>query len=73
MEKTRVFKKKPAQWAFFGGFGFFGIFVFFVFFVVFFGFFEFFFTQKREFLGFFSFKKTFRCIQTLKIIITLTN
>jgi hypothetical protein len=39
--------------------GFFWVFLFFCFL-----FFCFFFTQKREFLGFFSFKKTFRCTQT---------
>ncbi len=33
-------------------------------FLGFLGFFWVFFTQKREFLGFFSFKNTFRCIQT---------
>jgi hypothetical protein len=53
LEKRR-FKKKTAQWVFWGFFG------------VFLGFFGFFiFSQKREFLGFFSFKNTFRCIQTL--------
>jgi hypothetical protein len=54
---------KPAQW----------VFLVFCFFLVFLVFFWVFFTQKREFLGFFSFNKTFRCIQTLKIMITLTN
>jgi hypothetical protein len=40
----------------------------------FFGFVGVFFTQNREFLGFFSFKNTLRCIQTLKKnIISLTN
>jgi hypothetical protein len=62
LEKTRVFlKRKPAQW-------------FFCFFLVFLGFFFwgggffviflYIFAQKREFLGFFSVKNTFRCIQT---------
>ncbi len=41
--------------------GFFGF--FFCFFFGFFGFFIYIFAQKREFLGFFSFKNTFMCIQ----------
>jgi hypothetical protein len=63
LEKTRVFKKNQAQWFFFGFFGVFGVFCFcFCFYI---------FAQKREeFLGFFSLKNTFRCIQTF---ITLTN
>jgi hypothetical protein len=61
LEKTRVFKKKPAQWFFLGFWvflvfwGFFG-----GFFWVFLGYFVCFFAQ-----GFFSFKNTLRCIQTL--------
>jgi chromosome segregation ATPase len=46
LEKTRVFKKKPAQWVFF---------VFFVFFC----FFIYICPEKREFLGFFQFQKYF--------------
>jgi hypothetical protein len=52
----------------FSGFFYFIFFLFFwVFLGFFFGFFGFFyiFAQKGEFLGFFSFKNTFRCIQTL--------
>ncbi len=62
--KNPGFKKKPAQWICFvfclGFLRFFGFFVFFCFFWFFY-----IFAQKREFLGFFSFKNTFRCIQTL--------
>ncbi len=56
--KNPGLKKKPAQWVFW---------VFWFFFVCFFVFCVFFyiFAQKREFLGFFSFKNTLRCIQTL--------
>jgi hypothetical protein len=53
LEKTR-FKKKTSSVFFFRFLGFFRVFGFF-----------FIFAQKREFLGFFSFKNTFRCIQTL--------
>jgi hypothetical protein len=60
LEKTRVFLKNPAQCFFWF---FLGYFVFFVF-LGFLGFLNIF-AQKREFLGFFSFKNTFRCIQTL--------
>jgi hypothetical protein len=72
--KTRVKKKKPAQWVFgvflgfFWGFlGFFGllVFVFWVFWVFFKC------LPRREFLGFFSFKNTFMCIQTLNYLINL--
>jgi hypothetical protein len=61
LEKTRGLKKKTAQWVFWAFLFFFGI-------LGDFGFFWFFyiFAQKREFLGFFGFKNTFRCIQTLK-------
>jgi hypothetical protein len=52
--------------------GFLVFLVFFSFFLFFFGFF-YIFAQKREFLGFFSFKNTFRCIETLNYLITLTN
>ncbi len=52
--KKPVFFLNPAQWIFLGFSGFLG----------FLGFFHIF-AQKREFLGFFSFKNTFRCIQTL--------
>ncbi len=62
LEKTRVFVYKKTSLV-----GYFGLFWFFC------GFFGDFFTQKREFLGFFSFKNTFRCIQISKIIITLTD
>ncbi len=63
LEKTRV-KKKPAQWFFFVGF--FGCFL--VFFWVFLGFYWvllvfFLYLPRKE--SFFSFKNTFRCIQTL--------
>jgi hypothetical protein len=63
-KKTRVFKQKPAQW----------FFLFFLFFWGFFGFLVFLYIcpEERVFRFFFSFKNTFRCIQTL-IIITLTN
>jgi hypothetical protein len=44
LEKTRVFKKEPAQWVYL--FNFFCVFLFFCFFYIF--------AQKREFLGFFS-------------------
>jgi Ser-tRNA(Ala) deacylase AlaX len=43
LEKTRVFKKKPAQWVFF----------------VFFWFILHIFAQRREFLGFFQFQEYF--------------
>jgi hypothetical protein len=48
-------KKKQAQWIFLGFLVFWGF--FWVFFHIF--------AQKREFLGFSSFKNTFTCIQTL--------
>jgi hypothetical protein len=44
-------KNTPTQWFFWFFLGFFGFFYIFA--------------QKREFLGFFSFKNTLRCIQTL--------
>jgi hypothetical protein len=52
-------------WFFGGFFRFFWVFLGFIgFFLVFFWFF-YIFAQKRDFLGFFSVKNTFRCIQTL--------
>jgi hypothetical protein len=57
LEKTRVKKKKQPS-------GFFWVFWLFLGFLGLFGFF-YIFAQKREFLGFFSVKNTFRCIQTL--------
>jgi hypothetical protein len=62
-KKTRFFLKKPAQWVFFVFWVFLDIFGFFwvLLFVK-----KNIFAQKREeFLGFFSFKNTLRCIQTL--------
>jgi hypothetical protein len=61
-KKPGFLKKSSAQWVFFLFFFvvFLGFRVFFVFFVFFY-----IFAQKREFLGFFSFKNTFRCMQTL--------
>jgi uncharacterized membrane protein YdjX (TVP38/TMEM64 family) len=55
LEKTCFFFNQPI--------GFFGFFILFLFFI--FCFFLYIFAQKREFLGFFSFKNTLRCIQTL--------
>ncbi len=52
LEKTRVKKKKTAQWVYFLCFlGFFSFFCFFLFFYIF--------AQKREFLGFFQFQEYF--------------
>jgi hypothetical protein len=55
-KKTLGFKKKTSPVGFLLFLGFFGFFVFFWFFNIF--------AHKREFLGFFSFKNTFRCSQT---------
>ncbi len=56
LEKTRVKKKtSPVGFLVFWFFG--GFLGFFVFIYIF--------AQKREFLGFYSFKNPFRCIQTL--------
>ncbi len=64
LKKNPVKKTSPVF--FFGFFCFFGFFGFYFYFFgsLFFFFFWVFFTQKREFLGVFSFKNTFRCIQT---------
>ncbi len=55
--KNPGFFKKNQPSRFFVFLGFFGFFLVFLVFYIF--------AQKRGFLGFFSFKNTFRCIQTL--------
>jgi hypothetical protein len=57
--KKHGFKKKPAQWFFWVIWGFFGFFVFFLFLFLYIC------PEERVFRVFFSFKNTFRCIQTL--------
>ncbi len=62
LEKTRVFFKKPSPVGFLFFFGFFRVFWGFL---GFFGFFWVFLPRREGFRVFFSFKNTFRCIQTL--------